>query len=296
MRAGHQVAEPDDRLDLGAVGGQVVAHAGDGLGLVERGLGDFPGDAERLEHGGDALFLLDAVAGAGDFDRHPDEIALLQPGLVDHVLGPALADDREVGADIGVEVDGGVRRVEVDDRDAGGAGLLDDLDHAARIGAGGDDGVGLGGDRRAHRFLLRRHVAIVERGVDRLAGIRRPTGWRRPGSRSRPDRPGRHARSSRRSWPAAATVMASASNRPAPSSFSLLSILDFLPLDAPRLGGPDEASVPRARRRGKRRDGGWRMESAGRGNLRCDCPALAVAAKGRRHWVAARIAVISRIS
>ena len=44
---------------------------------------------------GDALLLLDAVAGAGNLDRHPDEVAGLQPGVVDDVLRPALADDAQ---------------------------------------------------------------------------------------------------------------------------------------------------------------------------------------------------------
>ena len=174
----------------------------------------------------------DAVGGAGNLDRHPDEIALLHQALVDQILRPAAAEDDVVAADIGVEVGGRVGRVEVDDRDVGGVRLLDDLDQAARIGAGGDDAVGLGGDRRAHRFLLRRHVAIVERGVDRVAGVLRPLLRRRRGSRSRPDRPGRHAKSSRRSCrprSAADSGMAIASTAPATSSLNFLSI-DFLPL------------------------------------------------------------------
>ena len=89
-------------------------------------------------------------------------------------MRPALADDAEIAADIGVEVDLRVRRVEVDDRNAGGARLLDDVDEAARIGARRDDRVSLGGDGGADRLLLRRHVAVVERGLDRLAGVLRP--------------------------------------------------------------------------------------------------------------------------
>src|SRR5437660_310278 len=56
--AGHHVAEADDRLHLLAVGGEIVAHARDDVGLIERRVRDLPGDVERLENRGDALFLL----------------------------------------------------------------------------------------------------------------------------------------------------------------------------------------------------------------------------------------------
>ncbi len=143
-----EVAEPDDGLDLALVGGQVVDHPGDDLGLVERGVGDLPGDAKGLEDARDALLLLHAIGGARHLDRHPDEVALLHELLVDQVLRPALAEGDIVAAHIGIEVGGGIGRVEVDDRDLGRVRLLDDLDQAARIGAAGHDAVGLGGDRR----------------------------------------------------------------------------------------------------------------------------------------------------
>ena len=60
----------------------------------------------------------DAVGGAGDLDRHPDEVARLHQALVDQILRPVLADDDVVAADIGVEARLRVGRVEVDDRDA----------------------------------------------------------------------------------------------------------------------------------------------------------------------------------
>ena len=146
---------------------------------------------ERLEDAGDAFLLLHAVGGAGHLDRHPDEVARLHQALVDQVLRPALADLDQVAADIGVEAGARVGRVDVDDRDAGGLGLLDHLDQAARVGAAGDDAVGLGGDRGAHGLLVRRHVAAVERGVDRVAGVRRPLLG--AGQEVGPDRVGRRA-------------------------------------------------------------------------------------------------------
>ena len=147
--------------------------------------GHFPGDVERLEDHGDALLLLDAVARAGDLDRHPDEIARLHQAVIDEILCPALADDFEIAADIGVEIHLRVGRVEVDDRNAGGARFLDDFDEAAGIGARRNDRVGLGGNGGADRFLLRRHVAVVERGLNGLAGVLRP--HVRPGEEIGPD-------------------------------------------------------------------------------------------------------------
>ena len=161
-------------FDLVAVGGQVVGHPGDDLGLVEGGVGDLPGDAERLEDRLDPLLLLHAVGGAGHLDRHPDEVARLHQPLVDQVLRPVAAEDHVVAADIGVEAGGRVGGVEVDDRDVGLVRLLGDLDQAARVGARGGDAVGAGGDGGAHRLLLRGDVAVVERGVDRVAGVLGP--------------------------------------------------------------------------------------------------------------------------
>ena len=146
---------------------------------------------KRLEDRRDALLLLHAVGGAGHLDRHPDEVALLHQALVDQVLRPALADRDQVAADIGVEVRAGVGRVDVDDRDAGGLGLLDHLDQAARVRAAADDAVGLGGDGGAHRLLVRGHVAAVERGVDRVAGVGLPLLG--AGQEVGPDRVGRRA-------------------------------------------------------------------------------------------------------
>ena len=138
-----------------------------------------------------ALLLLDAVARAWNLDRHPDEVAGLHQAVVDQILRPALADDREIAADIGVEVDFRVRRVEVDDRNARGARFLDDLDEAAGVGARGHDRVGLGGDGGADRLLLRGDVAVVERGLDGLAGVLRP--HVRPGEEIGPHRIGGRA-------------------------------------------------------------------------------------------------------
>ena len=156
--------------------------------LVERVVGDFPGDVERLEDGRGRLLLDDAVARAGDLDRHPDEVAGLHQLVVDEILRPALADARQIDADIGVEVHLRVGGVEVDDRDARGARLVDDLHEAAGVGARGDDRVRLGGDGGADRLLLRGDVAVVERGLDRLAGVLRP--HVRPGEEIGPDRVG----------------------------------------------------------------------------------------------------------
>ena len=64
------------------------------FGLVERGVGHFPGDVERLEDARDRLLFLHAIARARNFDRHPDEIAGLHQLVVDEILRPAFADDR----------------------------------------------------------------------------------------------------------------------------------------------------------------------------------------------------------
>jgi hypothetical protein len=157
-----EIAEADDRLDLLPVGGEIIGHAGDDLALIERRLRHFPRDAERLEDARNALDLLHAISGAGHFDGRPDEIAGFHQALVDEILRPVPAERHIVAADIGVETRLRIGRVEIDDRDFGVIGLFGDLHEAAGIGAGGDDAVGLGGNRRTHRFLLRGDVAIVE--------------------------------------------------------------------------------------------------------------------------------------
>jgi hypothetical protein len=96
------------------------------------------------------------------FSSTPDEIAGLHQLVVDQILRPRLSDDEEVAADVSREVHLRIGRIEVDDRDARCARFLDDVDKAARIGAGCDDGVGLSGDGGSDRLLLRGHVAIVE--------------------------------------------------------------------------------------------------------------------------------------
>ena len=137
-------------------------------------LGHLPGDSKRLEHARDPLGLLNAIGCAGNFDRHPDEVAGLHQTLVDQILRPVPAEHHVVAADIGVEARLRIGRVEVDDRDFRVVGLLGDLDQASRVRARRDDAVRLGGDRRTHGFLLRRHVAVVEGGLDGVAGILGP--------------------------------------------------------------------------------------------------------------------------
>ena len=186
-----------------AVGGHVVGHPGDDLGLVERGLGDFPGDAERLEDLGDALLLLDAVGGAGHLDGHPDEVALLHQPVVDEVLRP-LAAHRTGGRRRHRRSSRAprVRGVEVDDRDARRPRLGHHVDHASP---------GRGWWSRCRR----RPAAMAARTASCCEGTSPEwnevlTVW--PVSAAQllgalqevgPDRVGRarRARSSRRSWP-----------------------------------------------------------------------------------------------
>ena len=94
--------------------------------------------------------------------------------MIDEILRPRLSDDEEVAADVGREVHFRIGRVEIDDRNAGRSRFLDDVDEAARVGAGRDDGVGFGRDGGADRFLLRGDIAIVERRLDRLARVLLP--------------------------------------------------------------------------------------------------------------------------
>jgi len=54
--------------------------------------------------------------------------------VVDQILRPAFADSRQIDADIGVEVHIRVRRVEVDDGNAGGAGFFTTSTRLPRLG------------------------------------------------------------------------------------------------------------------------------------------------------------------
>jgi hypothetical protein len=172
--AGHQIAQANDGVDLLLVARQVVGHAVDDFRLVQRVVGHFPGNAQRLEHAGSTLFFLHAVGGTRNFHRHPHEVPGLHQLVVHQVLRPAAAEHHQIAAHIGVEADLGVRRVEVDDGDVRLVRFLGDFHQAARIGRGGGDAVGMGRDGGAHGFLLRGHVAIMERGIDRVAGVLGP--------------------------------------------------------------------------------------------------------------------------
>src|SRR5690606_768472 len=181
----------DDGIDPVTIGRHVVAHPGDDLTLVERRVGDLPGDAQWLEHFGDAFLQLYTVGGTRDLDGHPDEIAFFDEAVVDEILGPGAAEDDVVSADVSIEARRGIGRVDVDDRDARRIGLACHLDQAPRIRAAGHDAVGARRDGGADRLLVRGHVAAVERGIDGIAGILLP----RLGTLEEvgPDRVGRRA-------------------------------------------------------------------------------------------------------